>query len=111
MRNLNIRYQKLRDLINKLSAEFDVDPPKLAATSMSSIHGFYGVGVITINAMTVAHDFAEAKRTIRHEFCHYLQDQYDLPEKRVELQAKRFENDLWCLPILPKSQTTLEQFT
>ena len=107
MKNLNFRFEYTKNILRKLCQEFDVETPKLTVKTMSKLHGFYTFNVITLNLETLQNNLAEALRTVRHEFYHYLQDVLDLPEKKSELKAKRFEKDMFSLEVLPKSQTKL----
>ena len=107
MKNLNFRLDTVKNVLAKLSNEFDVDKPELHFKNMKRLHGFYTFDAITLNLDTLHNNLAEAVRTVRHEFYHYLEDILSLPKKKSELKARRFEKNRLVLGILPKSQTKL----
>lgn len=99
------RFELAQKLLIKLSREFGVDKPKLIVKPMNKYHGFYSWALITLNQKTLHDNLAEALRTVRHEFYHYLEDIYNL--RQNEFKAKRFEKDAFSTEILPRSQTRL----
>jgi len=107
VKDFESRFKIAQNVLSKLASEFEVEIPKLMVKNMKKLHGFYALDTITLNTNTLHNNLAEALRTVRHEFYHYLQDVLDLPEKKSELKAKRFEKDVFSLEILPKSQTKL----
>lgn len=106
MKDLNSRIKALDIILEGLVTEFGVYFPKLSFKSMRSLHGFYASDKITINLNTLHNNLAEASRTLRHEFYHFLEDILSLDESKSELKAKRFEKGQLC-GILPKSQRKL----
>jgi hypothetical protein len=107
MKDLNSRFEVVQNIVAKLSSEFGVEKPKLIVKSMSKLHGFYAVDVITLNLDTLHNNLSVAIKTVRHEFCHYLEDILDLPENKSEIKARRFEKNILALGILPKNQRKL----
>ena len=109
--NTAFRVRIIRNLIKKLSKEFGVDEPKLGFQDMELLHGFYlwCDEKIVLNNSICDLNLAEALRTVRHEFYHYLEDVLGLPEKRSELKAKRFEKGR-RVEVLSKYQTKLVKF-
>jgi len=107
MKDFESRFEVVQNVLAKLSLEFGVEEPKLLAKSMKLLHGFYTLGTITLNLNTLHNNLSAAVKTVRHEFCHYLEDILWLPENKSELKARRFEKNVLALGVLPKNQTRL----
>jgi len=107
MKDFESRLDLAKNVLRKLSSEFDVEAPKLMVKNMKQLHGFYVFNTITLNTNTLHDDIAEALRTVRHEFYHYLEDILCLPEGKSEMKAKRFEKNKLSLGVLPKTQRNL----
>ena len=98
----------LDKLLCKLSREFNIPTPELVSGCPTNLSGCYYCGEIHI-AEDVLHNLHEAVKTLKHEFAHYLQDYLGLT-KRTEIQAKRFEKNMFVLGRLPHSQTLISSF-
>ena len=107
MKDFNSRFEVVQNVLAKLSFEFGVDKPKLLVKHLSKLHGFYAIDVITLNSDTLHNNLSVAIKTVRHEFCHYLEDILNLPDNKSEMKARRFEKNILALGILPKNQTKL----
>ena len=97
----------IQNTVKRLCHEFGVPSPKLTIKPLKTLHGFYTLDEITLNFETLVNNLGEAVRTIRHEFAHYLEDYLALPQKKSELKAKHFENNIHALGLLPKNQKKL----
>jgi len=107
MKDFESRLGVVKNILQKLSLEFGVKKPNLSLKSMERLHGFYTLNTITLNLNTLHNNLSTAIKTVRHEFCHYLEDALSLDECKSELKARRFEKNILALSILPKNQTRL----
>ena len=108
MKGLDFRKKILQNTLQRLTTDFGVPSPILQFKKMKRLHGFYTFFMITINLKTLEENLAEANRTLRHEFYHYLEYALSLPNKKSELKARRFEKK-YLRETLPKTQKKLSE--
>ena len=110
MKDVETRLHYLSRSLKGLAETFGVRKPNLLVTSLKKAHGFYALDTITINVATLRNNLSLALTTLRHEFCHYLQDELELDDRKPELNAIRFEKNILTLGVKPISQRLLQEF-
>ena len=104
---VHFRFNILKKVISKLAREFGVPEPKLKWKISKGLYGYYAPDMIIVDFHILRLNLAQSVRTVRHEFYHYLQDEFCLDERKSEVKARRFEKDIWANEILPKGQKKL----
>lgn len=105
-------FSAVHKVLLRLCEEYDVEVPKLdvdMSLCPPKCEACYSKFEIHMNRSTF-HSLSNAVTTLRHEFAHYLSELADLPSKREEIRAKRFEKGFPMEGVQPKSQTTIERF-
>lgn len=106
-KDFHFRLDILKNVVSKLSKEFGVPEPKLKWKTLKGLYGYYAPNTIIVDFNILRLNLSQSVRTVRHEFYHYLQDEFCLDERKSEVKARRFEKDIWANGILPKGQKRL----
>ncbi len=108
--------QCLQNCLNRLCKEFEVPKPFFRIPdeiewNREKVGGYYNgfPPCITLNPRFYNNDIGTALRIVRHEFGHYLCERHDKPDGQ-ERNCIKFEKNLFALKIMPKFQTTLDNF-